>query len=178
MAAVFSAAMATFPAAGQVSGDLRQWHKVTLTLPGPQAGEDATPNPFLDYRMEVTFTHASGQPSYVVPGYFAADGKAGETSATAGNQWRAHFAPDKTGTWNYSVSFVEGEQVAVNRQAAGKAVAGIDGRKGSFRVAASNKKAPDFRARGRLAYVGEHYLRFLGSGEYFLKVGVDSPETL
>ena len=35
-----------------VSGDLRQWHKVTLTLDGPQADETANdPNPFLDYRL-------------------------------------------------------------------------------------------------------------------------------
>ena len=45
-------------------------------------------------------------------------------------------------------------------------------------MAATNKAAPDFRARGRLEYVGGHYLRFAGSGEYFLKVGTDSPETL
>jgi hypothetical protein len=173
-----SALLAALLPAAEVSGELRQWHKVTLTLPGPESAEGATPNPFLDYRMEVTFTHASGQPSYVVPGYFAADGNAGETSAVAGNQWRAHFAPDKTGSWNYSVSFVKGTLAAVDRKVAGTPVAPIDGRKGSFRVAASNKKGPDFRARGRLAYVGEHYLRFLGSGEYFLKAGVDSPETL
>ena len=36
---------------------------------------------------------------HTVPGFFAADGKAAETSAKAGNQWRAHFAPDETGEW-------------------------------------------------------------------------------
>src|SRR5204862_227404 len=35
-----------------------------------------------------------------------------------------------------------------------------------------------FRARGRLHYVGKHYLQFAGTGEYFLKVGADAPETL
>ena len=54
----------------------------------------------------------------------------------------------------------------------------MDGATGSFEVAASNKTAPDFRAKGRLQYVGKHYLRFAGSGEYFLKAGPDSPETL
>ena len=81
-----------------ISGDLRQWHKVTLTLTGPQADETANaPNPFLDYRLSATFTHESGAPSYVVPGYFAADGNAASSSATSGNKWRAHVAPDKTG---------------------------------------------------------------------------------
>jgi hypothetical protein len=29
-----------------------------------------------------------------------------------------------------------------------------------------------------LQYTGRHYLQFAGSGEYFLKLGADSPETL
>ncbi|MEO0530327.1 MAG: DNRLRE domain-containing protein [Planctomycetota bacterium] len=36
----------------------------------------------------------------------------------------------------------------------------------------------DFRGQGRLEYVGERYLRFAGTGEYFLKQGADSPENL
>ena len=42
----------------------------------------------------------------------------------------------------------------------------------------SDKTAPDFRALGRLQYVGRHHLRFAGTGDYFLKLGTDSPETL
>ena len=97
-----------------VSGELRQWHKVTLTLNGPQASEtDSSPNPFTDYRMTVTFTHESGSPRYEVPGYFAADGDAANTSATSGNKWRAHVSPDKTGRWNWRASFVSGPGVAI-----------------------------------------------------------------
>ncbi|MDX2268162.1 MAG: DUF5060 domain-containing protein [Bryobacter sp.] len=161
----------------EVSGELKQWHKVTLSWSGPQASETGTPNPFLDYRLEVTFTHESGGAPIVVPGYFAADGKAGETSATEGNQWRAHFAPPKAGKWNYAVRFVSGAGVAVT-QGAGKVVSGVDGDKGSFSVVVSDKQGRDFRAHGRLSYVGGHYLQFAGSKEYFLKAGVDSPETL
>ena len=74
-------------AAAVVSGELRQWHKVTLTSNGPQATEtDTSPNPFTDYRMTVVFTHESGAPRYEVPGYFAADGDAANTSASAGNK--------------------------------------------------------------------------------------------
>ena len=45
-----------------VSGELKQWHKVTLTLDGPFARErDTRPNPFLDYRLTVRFAHESGR---------------------------------------------------------------------------------------------------------------------
>jgi hypothetical protein len=128
--------------------------------------------------MTVVFTHESGAPRYDVPGYFAADGNAANTSATAGNKWRAHLSPDKVGKWNWRASFVAGPNVAVTPGATGLAVAPVDGATGSFDVTATNKTVPDFRAKGRLQYVGKHYLRFAGSGEYFLKAGPDSPETL
>jgi hypothetical protein len=162
-----------------VSGTLRQWHKVTLTLDGPAAREtDTLPNPFLDYRMVVTFTHASGTPRYRVPGYFAADGRAAETSASAGNQWRAHLSPDKPGRWSWQVSFERGPGIAIDPTMKGEPVATIDGRRGSFQVLPTDKRGADLRARGRLQYVGQRYLRFAGSGEYFLKAGADSPENL
>jgi hypothetical protein len=171
----------TGPGAAAISGELRQWHKVTLTLDGPQADESATdPNPFLDYRMTVTFAHESGAPVYNVPGYFAADGNAATTSATAGNKWRAHVSPDKTGRWDWRVAFVAGKRAAVDADAAAGAqpMPPFDGMRGAIRIAASNKRGPDFRALGRLEYVGGHYLRFAGTGEHFLKAGSDSPETL
>jgi len=160
-----------------LTGELKQWHKVTLTLDGPSAREtDTDPNPFTDYRMEVTFTHESGTPSYRVPGYFAADGQAAETSATSGNKWRAHLSPDKTGRWSYQVSFTKGRNVAVDDNAQGTAVAGCDGLRGSFEIGPTDKTGRDFRAKGRLQYVGKHHLQFAGSKEYFLKAGADAPE--
>lgn len=161
-----------------VTGEPKLWHKVTLTWTGPQASEDGADNPFTDYRLDVAFTHKSGSPIYRVPGYFAADGNAGASSATAGNRWRVHFAPDKAGEWTYKVSMVKGAGVAVVDNPAGTPVAGVDGETGSLKIAASDKKGVDFRAKGRLGYVGEHYLRFAGNNEYFLKAGTDSPETL
>ena len=162
----------------EISGDLKQWHKVTLTIDGPEASEADSPegvNPFTDYAMTVRFEHESGSPSYAVPGYFAADGMAAETSATAGNKWRAHVSPDKTGVWNYEVSFSNGPRAAVN--GGGEPIAPFDGAEGQFTVAASDKTVPDFRARGRLEYVGERYLKFAGDGTRFLKAGPDAPET-
>jgi hypothetical protein len=160
-----------------ITGELKQWHKVTLTLDGPQATEtDTDPNPFTDYRMDVTFTHESGTPSYAVPGYFAADGHAAETSAASGSKWRAHLSPDKTGKWTYKVSFSKGTLVAVDGITTRTPVGGCDGASGSFNVAPTDKTGRDFRAKGRLTYVGGRYLRFAGTREYFLKVGADAPE--
>ena len=162
-----------------MSGELRQWHKVTLTLTGPQADEvSAAPNAFMDYRMTVTFAHESGTPTYTVPGYFAGDGNAASSSATAGNKWRAHLAPDKTGRWTYRISFVSGKGVALAAASEGQRLAPFHGRSGTFHIAATDKKAPDLRARGRLQYTGKHYLQFAGTGDHFLKLGADSPETL
>lgn len=160
-----------------VSGELKQWHKVTLTLDGPQASEtDNDPNPFTDYNFTVTFTHESGSPSYRVPGYFAAGGDAADTSASAGNKWRAHLSPDKPGLWNYSVSFAKGKHTALGE--AGEPLKPFDGMTGSLAVTATDKSGRDFRGRGRLQYVGRHHLQFAGTKEFFLKAGADAPETL
>lgn len=162
----------------EITGERKAWHPLTLTLVGPFAKEtDRSPNPFLDYRMTVVFTHASGHPVHAVPGYFAADGAAGETSATEGNAWRAHLSPDKPGRWQYRVYFYAGYRAAIHPYA-GEPLAPFDGTAGSFEIAPTDKAAPDFRARGRLEYVGGPYLRFAGDGGYFLKAGPDAPETL
>ena len=164
-------------AKASISGELQQWHKVTLTIDGPNASEDGDPNPFLDYRMQVTFRHAATGLTYVVPGYFAADGDAANTSATSGNKWRAHLAPDHAGQWTYSVSFRKGPDVAISDDAeAGAPVASVDGLKGSIEIARTDKTGRDFRGKGRLNYVGKHHLQFAGTGEFFLKAGVDAPE--
>jgi hypothetical protein len=162
-----------------ISGELKQWHKISLTLNGPFANElDNDPNPFVDYAMSVRFTHASGAPSYVVPGYFAADGNAANTSAKSGTKWRAHLSPDQAGTWNYEISFRRGKFAALDTGASSDAVAGFDGLTGTFDVQATDKTGRDLRGRGRLQYVGQRYLKFAGTGEYFLKAGADAPETL
>src|SRR5680860_593775 len=110
-----------------ISGELQQWHKITLDLAGPYSSETETgPNPFTDFRYEVTFVHESGTPAYTIPGYFAADGNAAESGAESGNIWRAHLSPDKTGKWSYSVSFVSGLGIAIS-ESNGKSVAPFDG---------------------------------------------------
>ena len=112
-----------------ITGELKTWHEVTLTQSGPFAHEqDISPNTFLDYRMSVTFAHESGHPSYTVPGYFAADGNAAETSAEQGTAWRAHLSPDRAGQWSYHISFVRGPGVAIS-DLPGEIVAPFHGRK-------------------------------------------------
>ncbi|WP_236618316.1 DUF5060 domain-containing protein [Rhodopirellula europaea] len=162
----------------QVTGEKRMWHKVTVTLNGPYAHEqDNTPNPYLDHRMEVEFKHESGK-QYLVPGYFAADGNAANTSAESGTKWRANFAPDETGEWTYTVRFETGKNAAINRDASAEAVSPFNGKTGKFNVAKTNKSGRDFRAHGRLQYVNKSHLQFAGTGKYFLKAGADAPETL
>ncbi len=166
------------PGTVTLSGELKQWHKVTLTLDGPFAHErDVDPNPFTDYRLTVRFTHESGAPTYRVPGYFAADGRAAETSAESGTKWRAHLAPDKPGRWTYALTLVRGKFAAVDDAAVARAET-VATAAGTFTVRPTDKRGRDFRARGRLEYVGRHHLRFAGSGDYFLKVGADAPENL
>lgn len=162
-----------------ISGELKQWHKVTLTFDGPVAHETNTaPNPFSDYRFTVEFKHSSGAPTYRVPGYFAADGNAAESSAEAGNKWRVHLAPDKPGQWTWRASFEQGRSAATDHSVQTTPVASIHNTTGSFEVAPTDKTGRDFRSKGRLEYVGQRYLQFAGSKEYFLKAGADSPENL
>ncbi len=177
---IFLTLIAVTPAqktlAAEISGQSRIWHKVTLTFDGPRTSEDADPNPFLDYRLEVTFKHQKSGKSYLVPGYFAADGDSANTKSDKGNKWCVHFVPSETGKWTWSASFRNGINIAINKQTMAGKECYFDGETGSFRVRSSDKKAPDFRAKGTLQYTGGHYLQFAGTKEYFLKGGADSPE--
>jgi len=161
--------------AATVTGELKTWHKITITFDGPDTSEGATPTPFLEYRLNVTFVN--GSTTYVVPGYYCADGDAANSHATSGNKWRVHFAPGLTGTWNYTVSMRSGTNVAVDASpTAGAAWAPLDGATGSFTVTATDKTGRDHRGKGRLEYVNKHHLRFAETSEYFMKCGADAPE--
>lgn len=160
--------------AHQIEGELKKWHKVTITFDGPDSSEGAEVNPFFDYRLTVEFTN--GERKMSVPGFYAADGDAAESSATEGNKWRVHFSPDKIGEWHFKASFRQGRGVAIDPSPSAGASVSFDGEAGSFRIEPSDKSSPDFRAKGRLDYTGDRYLRFAETGEIFLKAGPDSPE--
>lgn len=163
---------------GVVTGPLEKWHRIDVTFSGPQTGEAAIPNPFLDYRLNVTFTHRETGRSHSVPGYYAADGNAAETGAASGNKWRVHFAPDRAGVWDYTASFRGGREAAVSTAAGAGTPTGFDGARGSFTVGPTSATGRDFRAKGVLLHGGDHHLRFAETGEPFLKGGADSPENL
>ena len=156
-----------------ISGDLMRYHKVTLTWGGLFKTE--TPSTFRDNRLNVTFTSPTNK-TYVVPGYFAADGGAGESGASSGSKWRCHFTPLETGTWTYSVSFRTGTDIAASTNPSDGTGTNIDGKTGSFTISETDKTGKDFRGKGKLEYVGEHFLKW-SNGEYFLKLGANSPET-
>jgi hypothetical protein len=160
----------------KICGELKKWHKITIDFEGPQSSELAQPNPFTYYRLDVTFTHESGYPILTIPGFYAADGNAQNTSSNAGNIWRVHFSPEKTGKWNYTVSFKAGENIALKD--GGVSAGFMDGQKGSIQVGDSDKKLPDNRVKGRLNYVGTRYLQYQETKEFMLKAGADSPENM
>jgi uncharacterized protein DUF5060 len=99
--------------AQKVHGDLKQWHRVVIDFSGPSASEQAEPNPFTHYRLNVDFVSPSGR-AYRVPGFYAADGQAAETSATSGSTWRVCFTPDCEGNWDFLASFRTGENIAMS----------------------------------------------------------------
>ncbi|MEM6647967.1 MAG: DUF5060 domain-containing protein [Bacteroidota bacterium] len=163
-------------ASPEVTGTLAVWHRVTLTFDGPETAEDAAVNPFSDYRLTVTFTNEGRR--YVVPGFFAADGDAGETSVASGTKWRVHFAPDAPGTWTYTASFRQGPDLALSLDPFEGTPTAFDGETGTMEIMPSDKTGRDFRAKGRLMYTGERYLRHAATQEAFIKGGPGSPEDL
>jgi len=173
-----------------VAGEMKQWHDVMLTFTGPTLEETGDPNPFLDYRLDVTFTKDDKQ--YVVPGYYAADGNAGQTGATGGDQWRVHFLPPEPGTWTYVASFQRGPDIAIDSNVPAPAIVSQKGssshersrpagmiavqKTGTIAIEPTDKTGRDFRAQGLLRYTGRRYLQFAHTGTYFIKGGADSPE--
>ncbi len=156
-----------------VEGRRKVWHPIVVSFRGPAAREtDESPNPFLDYRLTVTFNGPAGK-RYNVLGFFAGDGHGGGE----GDVWRAHFTPDAAGRWSFQASFRKGKQVAVSLDPDAGQPDAPDGQKGKFDVAAADPNAPGFLSKGKLTYVpGKFYLKTLGDNRYWIKGGTDSPE--
>ena len=160
-----------------VSGDLQRWHRVELVCKGPFGSEEHEET-FTDYRFNVMFSQ--GGMSYTIPGHFAADNDAANSGARSGNLWRAYFSPSATGSWDYRVSFRQGENIAVSEDIQlGIPVERLDGVTGRFDIAPSKAVAPDMRSGGLLRKLdGERYLRFSGNDQVFIQGGVNSPENI
>ncbi len=163
--------------AQKIEGQLKKWHKVTLVFEGPECSENDEFNPFFNYRLDVVFKHKASNKTYKIPGYFAADGNAGQTSATSGNKWKVHFSPDEIGEWTYKVKFIKGKWAAIRNRVKGEPSGEfMDGKEGLLNIKPTDKKGNDFRARGRLQYDGTPYLKLAEKGEVFYKCGSDAPE--
>ncbi|RNC90255.1 MAG: PKD domain-containing protein [Allomuricauda sp.] len=160
-----------------VQGELKKWHTVQLLFNGPITSETDNVNPFLDYRLNVAFTSPTGK-IFSVPGFYAADGNAAETSADSGNKWAVRFSPDELGEWSFTASFRTGNQVAISLLDTDGTPTGFDGASGTFTITNNDKIIPDNRANGRLSYVGGHYYQHEETQTYFLKAGTDSPENM
>lgn len=153
------------------------WDKVTLSFEGPEL--DESEDTFMNYRLDVHFIHETSGTLYNVPGYFAADGNSAESGASYGNVWKVNFSPDETGEWIWVASFRKGNDIAISLDPnAGESAGYFDGESNSIVVIerTSDEITTDFKTKGRLEYVGEHYLQFAGSKEYYIKGGAGSPE--
>ena len=163
----------TFVHAATVTGQLEKWYPVNVDFVGPLLDETSdSPNPFLDYRLNVTFTSPLGS-RVVVPGFFAGNGQ----GAGRGNIWRARFSPDEVGQWSYSASLKNADEIAVSLDENAGSDVQLEGATGRFTISAVSAAAPEFLQSGRLEYVGEHYLKFR-DGSYWIKGGTDSPENI
>lgn len=157
-------------------GQHEKWSTIELQFDGPETSETANPNPFTYYSFTAELVHESGSPVFKIPGFYAANGKSAESSASEGNKWAFRFTPNKIGKWNYKLDFVFGPHAALT--GLGEPAGFFHGKKGSFTVTESTAEAPSNRALGRLNYVGKPYLQWEETGQYFIKVGADSPENM
>jgi hypothetical protein len=155
--------------------EIAQWHTLELDFEGPQTSETATENPFLDYRLDVTFTQADT--SYHIRGFYAADGNAGDTSADSGNIWRVRFSPDNLGDWQYQARLTRGTDIALVTDKRSNVGTLVLDRAGTFSVKETEKIAPDFRATGPLIIDNGEY-RYKMTGRTWIKGGANSPENL
>ncbi len=174
-ALTFVGLTATVAHAADIRGTLSTWHTVTLTFTGP-SGSEENPDTFWNHRLTVEFSHPASGTVYSTPGFFAADGHAGASHASSGDQWQARFTPDRPGTWHFKASMVTGDRVALSASAG--QIVELSGTQGSFEIAPTPIAATfrDFRGHGRLEYVGKHHLQFADSGRFFLMGGAGSPE--
>lgn len=151
-----------------------QWTPGSIEFLGPHSSESDAVNPFIDYRLTVTFSQ--GGKSREIRGFFAADGQAAETSAFSGNIWRVRFTPDSIGQWHYRAKLTHGAEIAL-REEASRLDEVVGQWEGKIVVGEADLSKPLFHRSGILQNEG-HLLRWSGSRDYLLKGGANSPENL
>jgi len=158
-----------------LEGTLKKWQPITLTFEGREVSEKDSINPFLDYALWVNFEN--GDEKFSVPGYFAADGDAANSSADSGNKWQVKFSPNLEGIWEFEAYLAEGTDIGIALNPMDEKKKAIWRSTGSFEISPADSTATGFYRTGKLAYVGKHYLEESETGKTFLKNGVGSPET-
>ncbi|WP_040396291.1 CBM96 family carbohydrate-binding protein [Aquimarina agarilytica] len=168
--------------AQKITGELKKWEKVTLSVDLPASNLNESADTFKNHRMDVVFTDPNGS-KIRVPGYFAADGNAANSSSKSGKTFKAILRPYMTGPWKYEILYYTGTDVALkNVNQLPSPAQKLTGNVGDIQN--NNVTAPDLRAKGRLTYrtAGDvnsrRYLQFSETGEFFLKIGPDSPENM
>ena len=143
-----------------------------LSFLGPWESESGeSPNPFLDYRLQVRFDGPNGE-SLLIPGFFDGDGRSGDV----GNVWTVRFLPPSKGTWSATASMRAGTGVALSSSAgAGSSVSTIDGQQVPFEVKGIDPNEGGFFRYGTLMDVGRHHRKFQ-HGPFYLKAGINGPE--
>ncbi len=147
---------------------------IVLDFSVDATSETAPINPFTDYRLQVDFT--LGSTSFSVPGYYAADGNAAQTSATTGGVYRVKFVPSSPGEWQYRVSFKQGKDIAISADAySGDPIRPHDGKVAKLQVQPASENGGFFTTRGRLMHHSSGYFH-TQDGQPILKFGANSPE--
>lgn len=163
----------SFVSFGQI-GKYYQNEPIVMDFPIAPTNETALENPFTNYKLQVEFSLEDK--TFSVPGYYAADGNAAETSASSGGIWRVKFTPSQAGNWQYSISFKKGGNIAVSYDKyKGIAVVPHDGKNGAITVLPSKKNGDFFEKRGRLQYHISGYFHTQNE-QPILKMGTNSPE--
>ncbi|WP_297791752.1 DUF5060 domain-containing protein [uncultured Eudoraea sp.] len=154
--------------------EYRQYQPIIMDFEIEATSETASENPFTDYCLQVEFTLKDNV--FSVPGFYAADGNAAETSSSSGGTWRVVFTPNTAGLLEYKVSFKKGKNIAMDEDIySGEPIRRHDGKRGSIKVVLPHEEATGFNARGRLCYANSRYLH-TENGEPLLKFGANSPE--
>ncbi len=147
---------------------------VEIDFKGPSASEDDSVNPFTNYRMEVTFKHEKG--SFTVPGFYAADGNASETSASSGDVWRVRYAPSFIGDWTYQARLYQGDN-AYLKLLSDLEEYPLENSTGQFSIVEKAHDASiDLTHKGPLKYDGTRYLKWSANNQPYIKAGANSPE--
>ncbi|WP_161555221.1 Kelch repeat-containing protein [Dokdonia sinensis] len=161
----------------------KQFHSLELSFNGPETSEDAPDNPFLNYKLEVTFKNE--KQSQIIRGFYATDGNASETSATSGNVWKVRFNPQSVGEYSYEARLCKGDSIALKEPSDVTEQIPLKENTGAFTVVRSDKEGANFNSHGILE-MEEGFFRFrenlprinFGGGKHFIKTGANSPENL